>query len=62
MNRSPAWVPRGIALEGSLRSPERLAPAMMPVTPEKRTANTEEKPTCLSGSEQSCKAQLDVNN
>merc|ERR1712079_141686 len=30
-------VPLGILLAGSFRSPDRFAPAMMPVTPEKRT-------------------------
>ncbi len=35
-----ARVPRGMDLPGLTSSPERLAPDMMPVTPEKRTPKT----------------------
>lgn len=33
-------VPRGMLLEGSFSSPDRFAPAMIPVTPLNRTPNT----------------------
>ena len=33
----------GMAMAGSLRSPDRLAPATIPVTAGKKTANTEKK-------------------
>ena len=33
----------GMAMAGSLRSPDRFAPATMPVTAGKKTANTEEE-------------------
>ena len=46
-------VPMGMFLPGDLRSPDRLAPAMMPVTPENRTAKTVKKFTFASGFSQS---------
>ena len=35
----PLIVPLGIDLDGSFSSPERLAPASIPVTPENSTPN-----------------------
>ena len=46
-------VPRGMFLPGDLRSPDRLAPAMIPVTPENKTAKTVKKSTLASGFSQS---------
>lgn len=41
--------PLGMALEASFRSPDMLAPAMMPVTAGKKTANTVKKPAMGGG-------------
>ena len=41
-------VPLGILLPGEMRSPDKLAPAMTLVTPEKRTPNTVKKSTLAS--------------
>ena len=54
VRRQADRVPVGMLRLGVTRSPERLAPDMMPVTPEKRTANTREKETSASESWQSC--------
>ena len=43
-------VPLGILLLGEMRSPERFAPAMTPVTPENNTPNTVKKSTLASWS------------
>lgn len=40
VNPTAVSVPRGMLLEGSLSSPDIFAPAMIPVTPLKRTPNT----------------------
>ena len=37
-------VPCGIALRGFCKSPDRFAPAIMPVTAGKKTAKTSQKP------------------
>ena len=42
-------VPRGIDLDGSFSSPERLAPANIPVTPENSTPNRMNTVTSLGG-------------
>ena len=46
----PPIVPFGIDREGFLSSPERFAPANIPVTPEKRTPNKPKIVTTFEGS------------
>ncbi len=48
-----AYVPEGMDFAGLFNSPERFAPAMMPVTPAKRTENVPERLTETSESSQS---------
>ena len=40
VNTVPAIVPFGMDRDGSLSSPDKFAPANMPVTPEKSTPNS----------------------
>ena len=49
VNVVPVIVPLGIDLDGSFSSPERLAPANIPVTPENRTPNRMNTVTSLGG-------------
>ncbi len=42
-------VPRGMARRGSARSPERLSPAIIPVTAGKKMAKTVQKPLASKG-------------
>merc|ERR1719153_1531635 len=48
VNKLAESVPLGILLLGEIRSPERLAPAITPVTPENRTPKTVKKSTFAS--------------
>jgi hypothetical protein len=58
VKRQAERVPRGMLLLGEMRSPERLAPAMMPVTPEKRTPKTVKKSTWRWGRHSTVSAHL----
>ena len=49
VNVVPVIVPRGIDLDGSFSSPERLAPASIPVTPENNTPKRMNTVTSLGG-------------
>ena len=47
-------VPRGIDFDGLAKSPDMLAPAMMPVTAGKNRANNTQNPVAGSGADQFC--------
>ena len=49
VNVVPLIVPLGIDLDGSFSSPERLAPANIPVTPENNTPKRMKTVTSLDG-------------
>ena len=55
VNRQAPRVPLGMFFPGDTSSPDMLAPAMMPVTPENRTPNTTKKLTCKENKDQCCK-------